>query len=210
VKYVEETGAPAVAEEVAAATVLQPIDNGAEFDEAAATVLAGAPIAEGDDIETMITSTPSTDYGRFTVPGHRVSFEMPLSGWRPIGGGATTLAVLAHSSNDAALAVERAQRPEGVAGSASALANAESKAIRESNPAVSKIDATSFDDHLYTSAILNYTRPTTRGPERVFQFSCVDGPALYRLTCSATMGRFDEFEPVFTRAAATFDAGSTE
>jgi hypothetical protein len=166
----------------------------------AGTVVApvGEPVAEAVD-----------DFVRFTVPGHRVSFETEPKGWQAIGGGATTLTALIHSSGEAAIVVERAGRPDGVAGSSSALAAAETKVIRDGNPAVTKVDAVPFDDHLYTAAILNYSRPGGRGIERVFHVAFVDGPVLYRLTCSAPAARFDAFEARFTRAAATFEAGSS-
>jgi pSer/pThr/pTyr-binding forkhead associated (FHA) protein len=209
VKYVEEALTPSTELDAVAATVIQPVEKSLTVNDAEMTIMSEATVIDDPFGATVITS-PSSEFVRYAVPGHRLSFELPAKGWTAIGGGATTLALLAHSSRDGSIAVERASRPDGVAGSSSALANAEVKVIREANPSVSKIDATAFDDHQYTSALLNYSRQSTRGAERVFQFSCVDGPALYRLTCSAVTARFDEFESVFTRAAATFDTGSSE
>ena len=191
-----------------AATVLQPIEKSLTPNDADLTVMTPAtPAVEMFDPPTIRIPLPEHDYVRYSVPGTRLSCEIPARDWNAIGGGATTLAVLAHRSNDASMAIERAPRPEGVAGSAAALATAEIKIIRDANPTVLKIESTSFDDHLYTAAILNYERQSSRGLERVFQFSCVDGPALYRITCSAIAGRFGEFGPAFSRAAASFDAG---
>ena len=208
VKYLEQEPPTTTDLDSVEATVIQPAGKSLTPNDADLTVMTpAAQEPEPLDPPTVMVPLPEHDYVRYSPPGTRISCEIPASGWNAIGGGATTLAVLAHRSNDASIAIERAPRPEGVAGSASALAAAETKIIRDANPTVLKIESTSFDDHLYTASILNYSRQSSRGLERVFQFSCVDGPALYRITCSAIAGRFDEFGPAFSRAAASFDAG---
>jgi hypothetical protein len=89
------------------------------------------------------------------------------------------------------------------------LGELELERLQESNPEGQDFEVRMFRVGERRVAVVQFTRPVTRGRERVRQYSYPDGLVLYRLTCTASVDRFLRYEPIFAHVAASFRVGAS-
>ncbi len=154
---------------------------------------ASALDAQGD---TRPYSDPN---GRFTV-------RYPRKNWQILPGGGSTLATLAEKNGRATVQIEflRLDQPLRVEEDHDLIVQTESSLIRERQPAARQIQGLAARPDLPGMVSIDFTRPGAAGPERVRQFSVVNGQELYRILCVTRVNDFPKFQASFEQIARSF------
>ncbi|MCX6538158.1 MAG: energy transducer TonB [Acidobacteria bacterium] len=116
------------------------------------------------------------------------------------------LLTLAQKNNEATVVIDHMRmgvelRPDEIA---EVFANLEAQNVAEHQPEAKDVKAVVTGTPTGRIVVLNYLRPGLRGAERVVQYSMPIAQDLYRLICSALIGKFNTYEPIFTQIAYSF------
>ncbi len=151
------------------------------------------------------------DVRPYSDPHGRFSLDYPKKNWQVLPGGGSTLATLAEKKGRATVQIEylRLNQPLMVDQDHDLIVQTESSLIRERQPGATGIQGSAERPDLPGMVAIDFTRPGVSGPERVRQFSVVQGNDLFRILCVARVGDFQKFEMAFQQIARSFRTIST-
>jgi hypothetical protein len=170
----------------------------------ASVLLAGGLAAATLDAQSA--SAPRKGYQFFITYRDRFTFEYPSKDWELVSGGASSLLTLTQKKREATVVVE--YQPLHLELAANEIddnfAKLESEPITTRQPDVNGVGMRLLDVGSSRIVVVDFSRRGVTGMERVRQYSLPVGKHLYRLVCSAPVGAFSKYEPVFTTIVETF------
>ena len=145
-------------------------------------------------------------FSLFTDPGKRFAIEFPR-GWRwvIVSGSGEPIATFTHPDSEAAVVVERFRlkvplRPTDIDNT---FAEIEVDYLKEHQSGIEEVKARVIDRDGLRAAVVDYVRPGVREREQVRMYSFPVGEDLYRVTCMALAGSFEEYEMDFETIVST-------
>jgi hypothetical protein len=145
-------------------------------------------------------------FALFTDPGQRFAIEFPRDWrWVIISGSGEPIATFTHPDGEAAVVVERFRlrqplRPDDIT---DLFAELEVEYLKQNQPGITEVKARVIDRDGLRAAVVDYGRTPAKEPERVRMYSFPVGADLYRVTCMALAGEFEEYETDFETIVST-------
>jgi hypothetical protein len=146
------------------------------------------------------------EYLVFKDPSGQFSLEYPKD-WQIFPGTGDIIATFAQKKGEAALVIERfklnvaLKNPEEVT---DAFTEIETDVLKERQPKATDVSGKLVVQNGLRVIVLDYSRPGLVKPERARQYSMPQGPALFRLACSAVATLFTKYDPTFLHVAESF------
>jgi hypothetical protein len=142
----------------------------------------------------------------FTDPSRRYSIEFPKD-WRfsMIYGASEPIATFVQGKAEAAVVVERARLRQRLEARdvTDVFAQIEADVVKENQPGATDVAAKLTREEGRPIVVIDYTRETLGGRQRVRQYSIPAGTDLYRITCMAQLNTFARHEAVMAAMVST-------
>jgi hypothetical protein len=173
---------------------------------AAAIVMTRPALHAQEYADPWIARAPKLSFERTKMPDAPLQIEIPKKEWTLLPAGGSMVLVLANQRGDGVVMIERstlrlALEPSDIN---DFFIQTQVDAIKARQPKATEFLSKVLDASQRRLVAVQYTRPGSKGMERVRQYSVPAGRSLYQMICIGPAGRFAAYEPVFAHMASSF------